>query len=186
MSKISIIASAASATMWTLGKRSSRRRRWCLASGALAPSLWLLGSDTALIQTQGYPGSSGEPAFIYVAKVELKPDQICGSTWDESEEHSCEKLLWHRLQQQCRRVPHWTRLQVVNKCFLWRGCVLNIHSISDLSTSTLPRGTSSGRDASRSLSAGYVLSCDLQFGYFHHCRSTRLVTILQIWITSSL
>ena len=66
--------------------------------------------------------------FYVWAKVELGPDQICGSTWDESEEHSCEKLLWYRLQQQCCRVPHWTRLQVVNKCFLWRGCVLNIHS----------------------------------------------------------
>ena len=124
--------------------------------------------------------------FYVWAKVELGPDQICGSTWDESEEHSCEKLLWHRLQQQCRRVSHWTRLQVVNKCLLWRGCVLIIHSISDLSTSTLPRGTSLGRDESRSLWAGYVWSCKLQFGYFHHRRSIRLVTILQIWTTSSL
>ena len=66
-------------------------------------------------------------SFYIWAKVELKPDQICGSTWDESEEHSCEKLLWYRLQQQCRWVSHWTRMQVVNKCPLWRGCVK--HSI---------------------------------------------------------
>ena len=92
--------------------------------------------------------------------LEIFPDlmwnnQICGPAWDESKEHSGEKLLWHCLQQQCCRVPHWAGMQVQSSS---RPGELGIRSTMKpclgWSTSTLPRDSSSERGASRSQWAG--------------------------------
>ena len=113
MWKTWIIDSEDSATMLTLARRSSRRRRWFSASGEQALFPWPWGSVTAWTQTQGFPGNSGLAKFL--GSFSLTPNnQICGTTRDEPKEHSGEKLLWHCLQQQCCWVPHRAWLQVIN------------------------------------------------------------------------
>ena len=112
MWKTWIIDSEDSATMLTLARRSSRRRRWFSASGEQARFPWPWGSVTAWTQTQGFPGNSGLAKFL--GSFSLAPNnQICGTTRDEPKEHSGEKLLWHCLQQQCCWVPHRAWLQVI-------------------------------------------------------------------------